>query len=173
MIQMDTWNRQQQKIVKNFYSIKHYWIMFLPSPFPKRWLQNVCCPTWAMTKKPGLCKLRSERKFIDFSLQCKIRAWGLMHEKEKDVLRQIQELFCQESALENFLWAVILDLHHKQPNRHSSLRATRWLLSLGRDSQLLVDTSWHRVNLNTVLLCQQVLRWWVLALALRHNVYLL
>ena len=87
-----------KKIVKNFYSIKHYWIMFLPSPFPKRWLQNVCFLTWAMTKKPGLCKLSSERTFIDFSLQCKIRAWGLIHEKGKDVLRQIQliiqELFC-------------------------------------------------------------------------------
>ena len=54
-----------------------------------------------MTRKLGLSKLRSYRsvvvqEFEWFQLTMWIRAWGswLMYGKEKDVLRQIQELLC-------------------------------------------------------------------------------
>ena len=51
----------------------------------KQWRENFACPN------PGLKGL-----FFWFQLTVKleIRAWGSMLGKEKDVLRQIQELFC-------------------------------------------------------------------------------
>ena len=69
-----------------------------------------------MTRKLGLSKLRSERIFIYFSLQCKIELedWLML---KRTLHWDRSKSF---SASESLLWALILDLHHKQTKSHFS-----------------------------------------------------
>ena len=77
--------------------------------------------------------------------------------------------------------ALILNLHHRQPKEPFFLKSnlTRWLLSLGRGSQLSnLILSWYKlIQLDTELTMKGFTlvpsRWLVLALALTHYVNLL
>ena len=87
--------------------------------------------------------------FHQFQLIVRIRAWGSMHGEEKDVLRQIQELYC----LREFVVSFDPRSGPKAAKKPFLLKSnlSRWLLSFGRGSQLdteliLVDTSWLRVD---------------------------
>ena len=91
-----------------------------------------------------------------------IRAWGLMHGEQKDVLSN-WDRSQSFSASESLLWALILDMHHRQPSLRSyfSWRVT-WQgdfchlqeaanLILSWSSWYKAITSWHWVD--TELLC--------------------
>ena len=71
-------------------------------------------------KKRKLPKLWSEKTFIDFSLQCELEL--------EDWCRVKRKMYCyiskSFSVSESLLWALILDLHHRQPKNHFSWRVT-------------------------------------------------
>ena len=71
-------------------------------------------------KKRKLPKLWSEKTFIDFSLQCELEL--------EDWCRVKRKMYCYRSksfsVSESLLWALILDLHHRQPKNHFSWRVT-------------------------------------------------
>ena len=110
-------------------------------------------------RKLGLSRLRSERTIVDFSLKCKLELenWYLVKRK---IYWDRSKSF---SALENLFWALILDLHHKQPKSHflqGSLDMVTFY-TWNRDSQLdtdlkLVDTSCHWVDTELCTCTQHV-----------------
>ena len=106
-----------------------------------------------MTRKLGLSKLRSDRIFIDFSLQRELER------EDWCMVKWNLKMFCQQQRFKSFpqrgfCEPLIWDLHYRQPRSHFSCRPgslDKVTLSLGRGSQLdtklmLVDTSWHWVD---------------------------
>ena len=77
-----------------------------------------------MTRRLGLSKLRSDRIFVNFSLQCKLELEDRCMVKRKMYWDRSKSFICLREFVVSFL---IQDLHHRQPRR--------WLLSLGRGSQ--------------------------------------
>ena len=99
------------------------------------------CEEW---KETWLLQTQVWQNFQWFQLTVQIRAWGNMHGKEKDVLRQIKNF----SDSESLLWSLILDLLQCCTDSQKAIFLEEWLFSLHRDSQLdtdliLVETSWH------------------------------
>ena len=95
-------------------------------------------------EKTWLVQTHVWEDFYWFQLAVQIRAWVLMQGKEKDVLRQIQELFCLRECV------VSADpLHHKQPKSHFSWRVN-WQGDFWHFEETAMSyiscTSWHWVD---------------------------
>ena len=112
---------------------------------------------WAMTRKLGLSKLRSERtflNFIDFSLQCVLELEDWCMEKRKMYWDRSKSFFCLRELIVSSDPRSAPQTAKKQCFLKSSL--PRWLLSLERDNQLdfeliLVDTCWLCVDTELAL----------------------
>ena len=125
-------------------------------PWPKCWLQNIFCFMWAMTRKLGLSKLRSERtflNFIDFSLQCVLELEDWCMVKRKMYWDRSKSFFCLRELIVSSGPRSAPQTAKKQCFLKSM---PRWLLSLERDNQLdfeliLVDTCWLCVDTELTL----------------------
>ena len=101
----------------------------------------------AMKRKLSLSKLRSNRIFVDFSLQCELELqdwcmvkWKMYWDWSKGV-----------SASERLLWALIWDLNHTQPRSHFSWRVTwqdDFVTWKRQPTWYWIDTSWYKLTLS-------------------------